>query len=449
MLVFVMNKNGEALMPCKPRKARLLLKEKKAKIIGYKPFTIQLLYGASGYTQQVKVGVDLGARYTGIAVTSEEHVLVKGEVEVRQDVKGLLDTRTAYRNSRRNRKTRYRQPRFDNRKRKESWLPPSIESRIVNTFRWIDRFLALLPSPILTIEVGKFDAQKMMNPDIQGVDYQQGQTYSYHDVRYFVFARDNYTCQACKESKEKILNAHHIIYKSHGGSDRADNLITVCTDCHTHEHHQKGKILWQWMCEGKRLPRYKEGAFMNVFRRRVFSKYPDATFTYGSMTTPKRKALGLDKSHMNDAIAISGIQNIQRNTPDSFKVMQFRKKKRSLHEATARKGRKAPNQTSKRNNKNTKMSRGFHLNDKVSLFGQTGYIVGFTGISGFYVKSMDGEYITIPGKAYKPVRLKDLTFLHHNNNWQYEQIFLANANRNSSPRLLLRLEVGESFRGER
>src|SRR5690554_5768355 len=223
--VFVKNKRGESLMPCSPRKARLLLREGKAKIINYTPFTIQLTYATGEAVQDVLVGVDLGRKHTGIAITSENKVLTKGEVEVRQDVKKLLDTRHTYRRSRRTRKTRYRKPRFNNRKRQENWLPPSIQSRLDNTFRWINTFLSLVPNPRLTIEVGKFDAQKMMNPSIKGKEYQQGQTIGYHDVRYYVFARDQYTCQVCKK-KGGILNTHHIIYRSHGGSDRADYLIT-------------------------------------------------------------------------------------------------------------------------------------------------------------------------------------------------------------------------------
>src|SRR5699024_4215158 len=216
---------------------------------------------------------DLGAKHVGVAMTNKDKVLVKGEIELRQDVKSALDTRRTYRRSRRNRKTRYRKPRFQNRTRPEGWLPPSIRSQIQNTFFWIDKFCFLVPNPKLTIEVGKFDAHKMINPDIQGVDYQQGQTYGYHDVRYFVFARDQYIWQACRMN-HKILNTYHTVYRSHGGTDRADNLITVCTDCHTYENHQKGQILHKWMREGKKLPRYKEGMFMNIFRRRVFNKYP-------------------------------------------------------------------------------------------------------------------------------------------------------------------------------
>lgn len=423
MRVFVKNMRGEPLMPCSPRKARLLLREGKAKVINYTPFTIQLTYATGETVQEVSIGIDLGTKHTGIAVTSENKVLAKGEIEVRQDVKKLLDTRRTYRRGRRTRKTRYRKPRFNNRTRVEGWLPPSIQSRLDNTFRWIDRFISLVPYPTLTIEVGKFDAQKMMNPDIKGEEYQQGQTLGYHDVRYFVFARDKYTCQVCKKSKDKIFNTHHIIYVSHGGSDRADNLITVCTDCHTHENHQRGKVFWRWMVEGKKLPSYKEGAFMNIFRKRVFRKYPQAKITYGSITTPRRKELGLEKSHENDAIAISGIEKIDKAVDYSFKIKQFRKKKRSLHEATARKGRKTKNTTSKRNVKNIKQLNGFYLNDRVEIYGKLGYITGFTGTSMAYVKDIDGNYITKLNKSYKQINLKECEFLNHNNNWQYVENF--------------------------
>jgi hypothetical protein len=175
------------------------------------------------------------------------------------------------------------------------------------------------------------------------------------------------------------------------------------------------------MMEGKKLPRYKEGTFMNIFRRRIFAKYPDAIITYGSITTPKRKELGLEKSHANDAIAISGISSVNKNVDVMFKLKQFRKKKRSLHEATARKGRKYKNVNSERNEKNTKQLKGFYLNDKVELFGNIGYITGFTGTNGAYVKTIDNDYITISNKSYKQVSLKDLAFIGHNNNWQYEQ----------------------------
>lgn len=419
MIVFTINKHGESLMPCKPSKARKLLRDKKAKIINYKPFTIQLLYGSSGYKQSVNLGVDLGAKHIGVAITTDDKVLAKGEIELRQDVKLLLETRKIYRRSRRNRKTRYRPARFLNRVsfKKNGWLPPSTLSKIDNTFVWVDKFVDLLPNPKVSIEVGKFDVQKMINPKIEGVDYQKGQTYGYHDVRYYVFARDSYTCQVCKK-KGKILQTHHILYKTYGGSDRVDNLITVCTDCHNHKNHQEGSVLYDWMIKNKKVRTYKEATFMNTIRQRVFSKYPNANIVYGSWTTPRRKELGLEKTHYNDAIAISGIESIHYNVDKTFKIKQFRKKKRSLHEATARKGRKEPNKTQKKNSKNTKYQNGFYLNDKVRLFNKVGFISGFTS-DGCYVKDIENNYITIPNKTYKQVSFKHLEFINHNNNWQF------------------------------
>ncbi len=170
-------------MPCTPRKARVLLKEKKAKIAMYKPFTIQLRIATGETVQQTELGVDLGAKHVGVAISSEDKVLAKGEIELRQDVHRLIETRKIYRRSRRNRKTRYRKPRFLNRRKPEGWLPPSIESRVQNTFFWIDRFKSFLPKVTLHLEVGKFDVAKLIDPTINGVNYQQGQTYGYYDVR--------------------------------------------------------------------------------------------------------------------------------------------------------------------------------------------------------------------------------------------------------------------------
>jgi hypothetical protein len=172
------------------------------------------------------------------------------------------------------------------------------------------------------------------------------------------------------------------------------------------------------MTNDKEVKQYKEPPFMNALRRRIFTKYPDATITYGSETTPKRKDMGLDKTHYNDAIVVSGITNVSENPDEWLLIKQFRKKKRSLHEATARKGRKEPNRTQKRNSKNTPYYKGFHLNDKVSVCGQKGYISGFTS-GGAYVQDENEQYITLPDKSYKQVGIKSLTFISHNNNWQY------------------------------
>lgn len=405
-------------MPCTQRKARLLLKEGKAKIYKYNPFTIQLTIPTGESKQDCHVGIDTGAKHIGIAITSENKVLFKGEVELRQDVKSNLDTRRIYRKNRRNRKTRYRKMRFLNRKREQDWLPPSLQNRISHTYRWIDKTCNLVPNPTLHIEVGKFDVAKMINPEIRGINYQYGQTYRFYDVRYFVFARDNYTCQCCGKSKDKNLHTHHILYKSQGGTDRADNLITVCSDCHTTENHKPGGILYDWMIKHKKTKQYKEPPFMNILRRRIFDRYPNATISYGSETAMRRRGLGLLKTHYNDAIAISGISSIKENFDEWLLIKQFRKKKRSLHESTARKGRKEPNRTQKRNSKNTKEYKGWFLNDLVEVLGKCGFISGFTN-DGVYIKDIQDNYISPPNKSYKQINIKELRLKNHENNWRY------------------------------
>lgn len=424
MRVFVKNMRGEPLMPCSQRKARLLLKEGKAKIVDYKPFTIQLLSPTGESTQDVHVGIDTGANHIGIAVTSEDKVLAKGEIELRDDIHKNMENRALLRRTRRSRKTRYRQSRFLNRKRKDGWLPPTVQSKLDATFMWIDRFESLLPNPILHIEVGKFDIQKMMNPNITNEGYQNGQCAGYYDVRYFVFARDNYTCQVCKK-KNKILHTHHIIYKSKGGTDRADNLITVCSECHSSENHQKGGILYDWMIKHKKVKQYKDATFMNIVRKRTFINYPNAIITYGSETSPYRKELGLDKTHYNDAIAISKIKNIKENPSGWFYIKQFRKKKRSLHESHPIKGRKVKNVNAERRNKNVPCKAGWYMNDMAICEGKVGWIYGFSGGdkgNNCVFRTIDGEIIRTSDINPKTpsIRLTSLKLLCHNNNWQYK-----------------------------
>lgn len=411
-------------MPCSNRKARILLKEGKAKIHQYNPFTIQLIIPTGETIQNVSVGVDTGAVHIGIAVTSEDKILEKGEVELRDGIHKSMTLRFTLRRSRRNRNTRYRKSRYLNRKRNiNKWLPPTIQSKIDATFRWIDEFCSLVPDPKLYIEVGKFNPHKMINNDIQDEEYQQGQCVGYYDVRYFVFARDNYTCQVCKK-KNKILRTHHILYKSKGGTDRADNLITVCTDCHTSENHKEGHILYDWMIKSKKVKQYKEPTFMNIIRKRIFQKYPQAIITYGSETSPYRKKLGLEKTHYNDAIAITKIENIKVNDNGYFYIKQFRKKKRSLHETYPRRFRKNKNINSVRNNKNVPYRNGFYMNDMVECERKIGWIYGFSGGENgknCIVRDIYGNIIKTQNMSERNVNvaMKDLKFICHNNNWQY------------------------------
>lgn len=472
MKVFVIGLNGTRLMPTTPRKARKLLKSKKATVYQKRPFTIQLLYKTGATTQALDMGVDTGSQHIGIAVVSDKKVLYKADIELRDNMekRSLLETRKEYRRGRRYRKTRYRKPKFRfhtkrtyseklvTRKttkhkthwvketnsyqtnREEGWLPPSIQSKLDHHVNWIERYLDVLPDKTnLRIEIGRFDVARMENSEIHNELYQRGPQYDYENVKAYVFARDGYKCRCCKAkagSKRKDgttvkLLVHHILMRSKGATDNPKYLASVCDQCHNHENHKSG-VLHEWFSDLKPSARgYRDTVIMNILQKRLRRYFPEAKYTYGNITTADRKRLLLDKSHANDAVAIAAHEKeFVRDISETVFFVQVRKKKRSLHEATPRKGVKEPNRMAKRNAKNTKQVGDYHIYDKVMFNGNTGWITGFTGVSGAYIKNRDGSYITEEGKAYKQVSLSKLRFLCHNNGWiTYEECASSRSSR--------------------
>ena len=189
LFVYVLNCHGEPLMPCQPRKARLLLQGGKAKVVRMVPFTIQLLYGSSGYKQEISLGIDAGTRHIGVSATTDQNVLFEAEVQPRRDIGEVLATRRQFRRARRNRKTRYRKARFLNRTKPQGWLAPSVQHTVdchLKTIRLIHR---ILPVRRTTIEVAQFDLQKIRNPAIAGEEYQQGPQSGFWNVREYVLER--------------------------------------------------------------------------------------------------------------------------------------------------------------------------------------------------------------------------------------------------------------------
>lgn len=167
---------------------------------------------------------------------------------------------------------------------------------------------------------------------------------------------------------------------------------------------------------------------MNIVRRRTFTKYPNAIITYGSETSPYRKELGLEKTHYNDAIAISKIEKIKENPSEWFYIKQFRKKKRSLHESVPIRGRrKEKNINAERKNKNVPCRSGWFMNDMAICNGQVGWIYGFSGGDTgkeCVLRDINGEVIRGKGrsKSNPNVTFSSLKFICHNNNWQYQII---------------------------
>lgn len=186
-------------MPTKNHaKIRIRLKENKAVVIKRCPFTIQLLYSSTNYTQPVTLGVDAGSKHIGLSATTEDKELYAADVELRNDIVKLLSEKRTNRRSRRSRKNRYRKSRFNNRKQDKGWLAPSIRHKINTHLKVVDDTCKLLPVSKIIVETASFDIQKIKNPDISGTDYQQGEQLGFWNVREYVLFRDGHKCQCCK-----------------------------------------------------------------------------------------------------------------------------------------------------------------------------------------------------------------------------------------------------------
>lgn len=326
-MVNVLSKNGSPLMPTERHgKVRQMVKDGRAKVVKARPFTIQLTYETTNYTQPATLGVDAGYQAVGLsAVTSKKELfsaqctLLKGQTERNKE-------RLMYRRQRRNR-LRYRAPRFDNRKKPEGWLAPSIQHKLDSHLRLVELVEKILPITDVVVEVASFDIQAIMNPGIQGKEYQQGEQYGYWNLREYVLHRDVHQCQnpACRnKSKDKLLEVHHIGYWKGDRTDRPGNLITLCDKCHRPENHKEGKFLWGW--EPKVKP-FRAETFMTAVRWKMVNAL-GCRHTYGHITKARRTELGLPKSHANDAFVIAGGSDHARCKVLNFE--QVRRNKRSL-----------------------------------------------------------------------------------------------------------------------
>jgi hypothetical protein len=337
MLVYVLNKKSEPLMPCGCRKARILLKTGKAVVIKRTPFTIKLKHGTSGYKQPITLGVDAGSKVIGLSATTEKQELFAGECHLRNDIVRLLSSRRELRQSRRGKKTRYRKARFLNRvsTKKTGWVAPSIQNKIQTHEKVISNLHKILPITKIVVEVTAFDIQKIKNPEISGKEYQEGEQMDFWNVREYVLFRDAHKCQSCKgKSKDKILNVHHIETRKTGGNS-PNNLITLCETCH--KDHHTGKL----NLNIKRGQSFKDATFMGVMRQRLMDslkiKYPNTQQTFGYITKNTRITKGITKTHINDAYCIT--ENCSANRIDSKTIMRkVRSHDRVLHKVNFVKG---------------------------------------------------------------------------------------------------------------
>ena len=301
-------------------KVRRLLKEGKAKVVRREPFTIKLLYEPeTDVVQECYCGVDTGSKHVGVAVVGNDKVLYQSQTELRDDIKRKMDARRQARRFRRSRKTRYRKPRFLNRRNsiKKDRLPPSVKHKVQAHIDEIEFCKKILPVSDLILEVSQFDTALMKNPSlinekVKHWGYQQGLNYGYSSRRSAILHRDNYTCQCCGK-KNCRLEVHHIIFRSNGGSDDERNLITLCEDCHKGVH--AGTV--ELNKKPKKSKNLKYATHMSIIRSRLLKKYPDAIETFGFVTSENRHRLNLPKDHYIDACVIASggirVQRIERD----------------------------------------------------------------------------------------------------------------------------------------
>ena len=384
VFVYVLNQRNQPLMPCGTAKARRLLKQGKAKVVKRTPLTIQLLTATGETKQDINLGVDAGSKYIGLSATTEKQELYSAEVEMRTDIVELLATRKANRKTRRNR-LRYRKPRFLNRTstKKKGWLAPSILNKINTHLRMIENIHKILPITKIIAEVASFDIQKINNPEISGVEYQEGKQLDFWNIREYVLFRDRYKCHGKKRCTNKILNVHHIESRKTGGN-APNNLITLCEDCHNDYH--KGILKLNL----KRGQSFRDAAFMGIMRWSFYDKlkelYPDVNLTYGYITKNTRISNNLPKSHRIDALCITDNPNVKR-LDNYFYIKQVRKHNRQIHKANILKGNK------KRLNQAPYLVKGFRLFDKVLYENKEYFIFGRRERGYFDIRDLQGNTI--------------------------------------------------------
>ena len=277
MRVLVLDNQKQPLMPCSSARARQLLRDGKASVFRRYPFTIILKHRAGGDLQPVSLNIDPGSKTTGVALVADYprgtcavwalHIGHRG-----QQIKSALDSRRGIRRSRRNRKTRYRAPRFLNRTRTKGWLPPSLMSRVYNVETWVKRLLQFTPIASANVETVRFDMQMMENPAIAGTDYQQGSLFGW-ELREYLLYRHKHTCAYCDGlTGDPVLEKEHVIPRALGGSNRLANHVISCRTC----NQDKGSLhpsAWAQLCA-------KRGGTLNIKRdrnmRRILAGYRPA-----------------------------------------------------------------------------------------------------------------------------------------------------------------------------
>lgn len=323
--VFVLSSDHQPLDPCHPARARQLLRSGRAAIFRRYPFTIILRdrTAAGSATHGHRLKIDPGSRTTGLAVVQEETARVVWAAELAhrgERIRAALVARRQIRRARRYRKTRCRQPRFDNRRRPEGWLPPSLASRVANVETWVRRLARFCPIVALSVELVRFDTQLLQNPEIDGVLYQQGELFGY-EVREYLLEKWGRRCAYCG-AEGVPLEVEHIVPKSRGGSDRVSNLALACRPCNQAKGNRTAIEFGHPEVQARAAQPLRDAAAVNatrwaIYRRLLATGLPVEAGT-GGRTKYNRTRLGLPKAHWTDAACV-GV-----STPGQLRVRGVR-----------------------------------------------------------------------------------------------------------------------------
>ena len=314
--VFVLDTNKVALNPIHPGRARILLSTGKAAVHKRYPFTIRLKVAVvQPQVEPLRLKIDPGSRTTGLALLNDVSGEVVWAAEVAHrghEIKKALDGRRVLRRSRRARHTRYRSPRFDNRKRRSGWLAPSLQSRIANIETWVKRLMRLCPIKAISLEVVKFDLQQMESPEIEGIKYQQGTLFGY-ELREYLLEKWGRACSYCG-AKDVPLEIEHIQARANGGTDRASNLCLACKPCNVKKGTQdirvflahEPDVLDHLLAQAK-AP-LKDAAAVNASRWALFQRLKQIGLPLecgsGGLTKFNRTTRGFPKAHWLDAACV-------------------------------------------------------------------------------------------------------------------------------------------------
>lgn len=327
MVVFVLDKHQKPLMPCSEKRARLLLNKKRARIHSNFPFTIRLIDRTikESILQSIRCKIDPGSVTTGIALVRENagEQIVISLIELRHrwfNISQSLKSRAAFRKRRRS-ELRYRSPRFANRFRPKGCLPPSLFHRVESVTNFVQRIQQRVPLITLSCEIVRFDTQKLMNPEIQGVEYNQGTLMGY-EIREYLLEKWGRKCTYCN-AKNIPLQIDHIVPRCSGGSNRIDNLTLACKACNSKKGSLPIEIFAPKSQISKRTP-LRDAAAVSSTRNALWKRLTSLTLncesSTGGQTKYNRERLGIPKTHALDAACTGSVLHLKNWQIPTWKI---------------------------------------------------------------------------------------------------------------------------------